>query len=130
MAFPFQLIPFVVDYAPTGSREICNPPPMDTDEDWVVLVAPSRMKDLKTVLLLDEWKECCDATYEEAKKIDATFCAYRKGEINLIFTQTDLMYERWKFATKLCKFLNLKDKAQRIGVFTMVKVNDLGKQLW
>lgn len=130
MAFPFQLIPFVVDYAPTGSREICNPPPMDTDEDWVVLIKNrDAMRELEKVLVIDGWL-ICGKDYEEAKRIDSTFKSYRKGEINLILTQNPLIYERYKFATRLCKYLNIKDKAQRIGVFTMVKVNDLNKQVW
>ena len=130
MAFPFQLIPFVVDYAPTGSREICNPSPMDTDEDWVVLIKHNdAMREFEKVLVLDGWL-ICGKDYEEAKRIDSTFKSYRKGEINLILTRNPLIYERYKFATRLCKFLNITDKAQRIGVFTMVKVNDINKQAW
>lgn len=127
MAFPFQLIPFVVDYAPTGSREICNPPPMDTDEDWIVLVRDrNQMKELEDVLKLDEWQLCG----KDYKQPDITFKAYRKGELNLIFTQNITIYERYKLATRVCKFLNILDKKQRCAVFGMLGTNDLGKRFW
>lgn len=40
---------------PTGSRYICNPPPTDTDNDTVILVAS--FEEATKALLADGWEE-------------------------------------------------------------------------
>lgn len=50
--FPIELLPYSKDHFPTGSRVICNPPVLDTDEDWdtgldVTVVTMEKLTKLK-----------------------------------------------------------------------------------
>lgn len=93
----------------TGSREICNPAPMNTDVDFVVL------DDGKT----DFEKNGFQLTTKEDRDRygNADFYAYRRGEVNLIVVDTWASFKAWKAATAAAKQANILDKSKRIALF-------------
>lgn len=70
---------------PVGSRITCNPKPMDTDEDFILLFDSSISFEK-----IDFW---IDDLYFESNQDDfydksaGEFMSYRKNEVNLIVTQ-------------------------------------------
>lgn len=124
--FPTKLIPHVIKYLATGSRVICNPPVMDTDEDYVVLVR--NLTDFHKVLMADGWEQG-SANYGEEQNGPLMvpnspinqFKAYRKGDINLIVTPQPVLYTRYDFATRIATALNLTKKEDRVTLFTMIR---------
>lgn len=111
------MIPFdVLSYWSTGSRYICDPPPMDTDNDTVILVED--LQKVYEILLKEEWKP--GGSYHENDK----WISFKK-EINgvlenYIVTQDTELYGKWVTATELCKKLNLLRKEDRIITFKVV----------
>jgi len=97
----------------TGSRAICSPAPMDTDDDWLVLCKNiSHLVD--TVQMLDNsgWVRGGSEVPE------SEFIAFRKEEVNLIVTNSTWFYDKYREATVLSKKLNLLNKEDRIAVFS------------
>ena len=94
----------------TGSREICSPPPMDTDADFVVLDIRGTADFERNGFTL--------GTKEDLDKYGATdFLAYRRGEVNLIIVDDWPKFRAWKAATAAAKQMNLQDKQRRIALF-------------
>jgi hypothetical protein len=93
----------------TGSREICNPAPMDTDADFVIL-------DLKDDANFEEngFKMMSSESYEYG---DGDFETYRRGEVNLIVVHSWDDFKKWKAATAAAKNMNLTKKHERIELF-------------
>lgn len=93
----------------TGSREICNPAPIGTDVDFVVLdedlhlLSPFGFENTSS-MGLNEYGE-------------SNFCTYRKGEVNLIVVNTHIEFRKWKVATAAAKQMNLIKKRDRIDLF-------------
>lgn len=105
---------------PTGSRYICDPPVLNTDNDTIFLV--NGYYDYDKILLKDGWKRCADEEYE----VGESFQAYRKGDENYIVTEDDSFYFCFVKATEGAKALNLKDKSDRIALFQGVVYKKLG----
>lgn len=113
---------FVEQIDPTGSREICDPAPMDTDLDIICLVEtlddmhgiPDNIQHAfesigfihTSALHLEEYEGC-------ENDIDC----YQFGEINLIVIWDKDFYRDFLLATTLCKSLNVLDKEKRIKIF-------------
>ena len=96
----------------TGSREICSPPPLDTDVDFVVLNAGFQ----KSVAF--EENGFSQATIEDRERYGfADFLSYRRGEVNLLVVDTWGSFRAWKVATAAAKQMNIKDKSKRIALF-------------
>ena len=51
---------------------------------------------------------------------EGSFRCYRKGDVNLIVTDCEDMYNKWQDATELAKAMKLNDKEQRIRLFQYV----------
>ena len=116
-------IPFdVISSWPTGSRYICNPAPMDTDEDTVILV--SNLKEALSVLLEQGWTIAGSESYEQKEEeVSIWFSAKRSVEgtlYNFIVTTDEERFRRWVTATELSKKLNLLKKQDRIAVFQVI----------
>jgi hypothetical protein len=104
--------------APTGSRYICDPPPMDTDEDYVVLV--QSFTEYAQNLLDQGWTVTVDdEAYDSLSDgEDAySFITARKGEMNLIIYAHQKGFDRFVAATEVSKRMNLLDKGDRVQVF-------------
>lgn len=117
----------LVGFFPTGSRAICNPPPEDTDEDFVL--STGNPKQLRGELeALGYTYSSKDVEKYKAGKTDPfamynSFDAYRHpdNDHNLIVVKHALDFKRWKVATLLAKELNLTNKEHRIMLFRAVR---------
>lgn len=101
---------------PTGSRVICNPPPTDTDEDWVVLVLD--LEAFRVMAEADGWELTTDLDYQGDQP--GHFNTYRKGHYNLVVTESAEEYRRWRLATAVAQRLNLMAKEDRIMLFQAI----------
>ena len=105
---------------PVGSRVTCSPPPMDTDEDFLLLV-----EDLdEAVIKLKEigfdtgmTKEQEDEYLSLQRTSGGRFKSLRFGSVNYIVTQSAFFFDRFLTATHICKTMNVMDKTQRILIF-------------
>ena len=99
----------------TGSREIVDPPPMDTDDDYCIYVDPNKANTLFQYLDENGWENESDS-YDGP----GVFWSYRKNDTNFIITTSIEFYTRHRRATKLCKKLNLAKKEDRKAVFKAI----------
>lgn len=122
----------VLGYAQTGSSYICNPPVLDTDEDWVLLVHNQAAAKQELLSLGYTFS----AKDKEGYNVSATpdpfqphnrFDAYRNPDTNenLIVVDNPYSFMQWKTATALAKRLNLTDKDDRIAMFRAVRSSGL-----
>lgn len=99
-----------------GSRVTCNPPPTDTDEDWLVLANQDRISMLISVLTEEGWN--WEGSSEHYQNLAAnSFMSWRKDKANLIITASKDFATRHKLATSHCKLNNVMDKQERIKIF-------------
>ena len=107
---------------PTSSRFICDPPVMDTDDDWIILVEDLEYAKYKAARL--DW--ICSGTgyYREGSDHEelGPFVSMRhsEGNSNYIFTDDAEFYDRYVAATLLAKKYNLLNKPDRIQLFHAV----------
>lgn len=110
--------PDKVDWFITGSSVICNPPVLDTDFDYVILVKYDSYE-LDTLLEQQGFK----TNYADYDIED--FRSYKQGQINYILTDNIEWFEKMRVATNLAKKLNLLDKQQRINLFDYVMFGEI-----
>ncbi len=109
-----------------GSRVTCNPPPTDTDDDWLYLVTD-------IVKFVDEAKRegyYVDGSLMGGRNWGEDNFACQNGIFvslkhandisNLIVTSSQDFYSRFIAATYVCKRLNLLHKPDRIALFQAV----------
>src|SRR5580693_10814687 len=86
---------------PVGSRVTCDPPPLDTDRDYLVYTETAKV----TVLALgqDGWEQggSLDGEYGSG------WAGFRKGEDNIILAWDTGFYRSFLCATAAAKALNL-----------------------
>jgi hypothetical protein len=103
---------------PTGSRFTCDPPPIDTDEDYLV-----HTKDKDYLKLAEELEEV-GFEWDHGEGYDndgnSVFCSYHRGVYNLIISNDEDFTLKHIAATHVCKTLNLLKKEERIMVFQAV----------
>lgn len=100
---------------PTGSRVICDPAPIDTDEDWVALVGA------------DPCARMAEAGFKQdgspefyTGNDNGGFRSWRKGDLNIITTESKEFFYLFETATLLAKRFNLRQKSDRIALFQAV----------
>jgi hypothetical protein len=104
----------VEEIHPTGSKYICNPPVLTTDEDYYGWsLQPT---DTIGELMANGWTPCTGQEYE-----DDDFYALRKGVYNLIILFKPSDYETHVQTTELAKRFNLTNKQDRIDLFELVR---------
>lgn len=106
---------------PCGSRVTCSPPPLDTDEDFLVHIIGGHEQAVSdTVSTLSEhgFKWEGGQHYQDAARDD--FMSWRNGDINLIVTAKQEFADRHRAATHVCARLNLLHKPDRIALFQAV----------
>lgn len=120
MQIVFPVVKDAVDFMAVGSRVTCDPPPRDTDTDCLVLV-----RDLQDgVEIAKDAGFCLD--YEDMKHYtpneehDLQFVSLRNGVVNLLITDSEKFFDRFKSATLACKYLNLMDKSNRVALFRTI----------
>lgn len=109
---------FVMSF-PTGSRYICNPPVLDTDNDEMFLVYS--LDETHDVLTKNGWARCGNSEYA----LDGKWAAYRKGFDNALITDDYDHYTKFEAATELAKKRNLLTKTSRCILFDII----VGQQL-
>tara|TARA_B100000929_G_scaffold49557_1_gene35975 strand:- start:842 stop:1309 length:468 start_codon:yes stop_codon:yes gene_type:complete len=98
-----------------GSRVTCNPAPVDTDEDWLVIT----LVDPEPALTAAGFTQ--DGSPEFYTGNDAGgFRSWRKGDLNIVTTQDTEFFDRFMTATYLAKRFNLLRKEDRIALFQAV----------
>lgn len=102
----------------TGSREICDPPVMDTDVDFVVFVPwTGGYGPQDDVFLTAGFRNTSNEHADDYGRQNSPFETYRCGEVNLIVTWEKFAFDNWRGATSIAKRLNLLDKGDRIALF-------------
>lgn len=102
-----------LDFTPTGSREICNPAPTDTDYDIVALIGDKGWRVPEKFGFKSSSSD--EVHYDMAAFYE--FECFRFGEINLIVTPDSHFFDLWKKATSIAKERNLLKKEDRIVLF-------------
>ena len=114
--------PFCALIDPVGSSVTCNPPPMDTDADYLCLVIPGSKNAF--IELMEEYG--CElggslsVSDTQLNREGGGFTSYRLGEVNLIATTSDVFHMRFRAASSIAKRLNIMDKSDRIALFQAV----------
>ena len=98
-----------------GSRITCNPPPIDTDEDWLVLVGV----DPEAKLLAAGFVQDGNPEFYTGSDVGG-FRSWRLGDLNVVTTPDTAFYQRFMTATHLAKRFNLLEKGDRIALFQAV----------
>lgn len=107
--------PFALAWFQTGSSVTCDPPVLDTDKDYVIIVDEDKLGEILLSLLDDGY------SYDSTIKYPGTdFTSLRKGNINLIMTSSWDFYNKFQLATNLCKKLNVKMKHNRVAIFQAI----------
>lgn len=98
-----------------GSRVTCNPPPVNTDQDYLALVVG------------DPYQAMTEAGFTQDGSPEfytgndkGGFRSWRRGNVNIITTEDSVFYDKFMKATYLAKRLNLLDKADRIALFQVI----------
>lgn len=105
---PFEMTP---DAAPTGSRVICNPPILDTDEDWLVFVPESVQS--KAI----DWLVNHGAEYPGDQEHYPDGVCFHLGSLNPILIWDWTHYYKWVAATWIVQKLNPQSKEERTHYF-------------
>lgn len=128
----------LLDHQLSGSRVICDPPVLDTDEDHLYLV--SDLDHAGQWFGAMGWDNCLadwidkqerdpgsrDATgYAVELESGARFQAWRRGEVNVIITDDETLHLRSVAATLLATRLNLRAKEERIKLFRCIKFGEV-----
>ena len=112
---------------PVGSRITCNPPPTDTDEDFLCLVARDKFYDLVGILV-DKNYDLGGSNVVPSEDYELEewegFQSYKKGITNLIVTCSIDFFDKFMVATKIAKEENLLLKEERIALFQYILYND------
>lgn len=107
---------FVLSIVPVGSRVTCDPPPTDTDRDWLVMVTD--INDFAELVDDAGWE------YGGSGEGDPDFMSFRKGIDNLIVTDDLFFYDKFMLASTLAKRFNLMKKEDRVALFQAVLYNN------
>lgn len=106
---------------PCGSRVTCNPPVLDTDQDYLIeILNPTNTKISDAV----GWFHIFDFKFEGGEHYQVlasgSFMSFRKKDINLIVTANPEFARKHRLATKLCTQYNLLKKTDRIALFQAI----------
>jgi len=122
---PEAKVPFThyfLTYTFVGSRVTCNPPPLDTDQDVLVLIHECNRGVMERKMREDGYVREGSNPAELVNNVDkeSVFFSYRKGDMNYIVTSSATFYERFVTATRLAAKYNLMKKSERIQLFQAV----------
>lgn len=104
----------IIDIFPTGSSYTCEPPVLDTDVDFVILV--SNLQEFTPVAHDLGWV----TTRDNGNYPTSQFRSFRRDTINLIVTELPYYFQRYMVATKLAKQFNLLKKEDRCALFAAI----------
>ena len=102
---------------PVGSRRTCNPPPTDTDDDYLVLCEDMN----QTARSLKELGFEPPENIEEYIALhNCNFISLRFGELNFIVTDDVQWFDKFLTASYFAKKYNVTNKVERIELFDSV----------
>ena len=104
---------------PCGSRVTCNPPPTDTDQDYLV-AANGKQSVAEAVNILSAHGFSWEGNEHYQDVAESTFMSWRKGDVNFIVSANPDFVRRHHAATALCTRFNLLEKADRVALFQAV----------
>lgn len=107
----YEWKPLAKIHMAVGSRVTCNPPPTDTDEDWIVY---DPEWGLASYLHDNEWE------YGGSDNGNDGWKSYKKQYINVICICDLSEYTKFKLATSVAKELNLMEKHHRVVLFEAI----------
>ena len=116
---------------PVGSRVTCDPPPTDTDEDFLVLIQKGKLTEFLAAVATANFEQGGSDIPDEANVVprDDRFFAFRRDEVNLIATMSESFFRRFLAATHCAKRFNLLDKEDRIVLFQAVLYGNIREPL-
>lgn len=100
-----------------GSRVTCDPPPLDTDEDWLVLV--NHVGHACEFLESQGYQTTTDHNYE-ALGVKSPFVSYKEGDQNILVTGSSDFFSHFMVASSVAKKLNLLSKTDRVMIFQAI----------
>ena len=107
------------EYCMCGSRVTCDPPPSDTDEDWLVLLRDDFELSVLADKLVNNGYDIEGGEHYQLSA-DNTFASFRNRAVNLIVTKNRDFFAKHKLATAVCAKLNLQDKVHRKTLFQAI----------
>ena len=107
----------------TGSRVICSPPVLDTDEDYVVLLEKPSGDNRR-----DGWQDFIADASSHGFDLSVGAMHYRGGDnafnswrdqnnVNLIATNDPAFFAKFEALTNAAKLINIKEKSVRVAFF-------------
>ena len=105
-----------------GSRVTCDPPPQDTDQDWLVLVDEKDFDGFAKSLIEQGWAVGGSLIPNDANYLppNQRFNSFTLGVDNIIATASKEFHDRFLSASATAKRLNLLKKEDRIALFQSV----------
>jgi hypothetical protein len=132
MSAGIDTLPSGVVVVPVGSRVTCDPPPTDTDEDYLVLTKDKEATIAALMSIGFEYSSSPEQI-EKYQQMNETsqwsFTSLWFGDMNYIITDSQFFFERFLTATHVCKKLNLLRKEDRIMVFEAVRGGSFYKEV-
>ena len=107
----------IAKIAPVGSRVTCDPPPEDTDEDYLIL--SNSPAETGASLEKNGFKQDGSPEFYTGND-NGGFRSYRRGNLNVIVTGSTEFFELFMTATALAKRFNLLAKDDRIALFQAI----------
>ena len=106
----------VIEIRRVGSRETCDPPPVGTDEDWLILLSPRPHRNVRQHA--EAWFSARGWAVGGSQDEGASsrFVSLTSGDLNVLLTVDVEFFAGFMIGTSICKRLNLLDKADRIAV--------------
>jgi len=118
---PTFLEPVALCMNMVGSRYTVDPPPTDTDEDWLVLISEKHFKDGQALGILTENHFRLDNPSEHYRADESMFNSWRGPEnTNILITANRDFHNRFLAATSLAKKYNLTPRSARVELFQAV----------
>jgi len=105
-----------------GSRATCDPAPLDTDEDWLMLIRAEDFGLLVDSLLAEGWEVggSLIAPDDSSLPAEERFSSFRRDDQNLLITASEQFHRRFLAASAFAKRMNLLSKSDRIALFQTV----------
>ncbi len=120
---PALCTPLAVEVTPVGSRVTCNPPPTDTDADFLVYLMPGTEAEYERELFAEGFGSDGSRPDNETQ-MGGNFWSYsfncQGTRVNVIATSDAEWHEKFKLASDTAKALNLLDKQDRITLFQAI----------
>lgn len=117
--------PLALSVDAVGSRVTCNPPPTDTDADFLVLLARGTEPQYESELLAAGWEH--DGSKPENSETQMgpgywwSFSLWHEGtRVNVIATADLDWHTKFRLASDVAKALNLLMKWERITLFQAI----------